>query len=113
MTKVIGIRFQNNGNIYSCETGDLNPNIGDYVIVEMPYGIDLGEVAIGILELDEKIKKNQTAKIVRMATTQDIQRATENRNREREAYQVCNQKIQEHNLEMKQIGRAPELQSRI
>ena len=68
MAKVIGIRFQNNGNIYSCETGDLNPNIGDYVIVEMPYGIDLGEVAIGILELDEKIKKNQTAKIVRMAT---------------------------------------------
>ena len=104
MTKVIGIRFQNNGNIYSCETGDLNPNIGDYVIVEMPYGIDLGEVAIGILELDEKIKKNQTAKIVRMATTQDIQRATENRNREREAYQVCNQKIQEHNLEMKLVS---------
>ena len=104
MIRMIGIRFQKNGNIYSCETGDQNPNIGDYVIVEMPYGIDLGEVAVGILEMDEKIKKSQPAKIIRMATAQDIQKATENRNREREAYQICSQKIQEHKLEMKLVS---------
>ena len=104
MIRMIGIRFQKNGNIYSCEAGDQNPNIGDYVIVEMPYGIDLGEVAVGILELDDRIKKAQPGKIIRMATAQDIQRATDNRNREQEAYQVCSQKIQEHKLEMKLVS---------
>ena len=104
MTYVIGVRFQQDGKIFYYNAMDLTPRVGDYIIVNSGKGLDLGEVILGIQELNEEQLKSPLPQVVRLATAQDIQRATDNRAKEREAYKICQRKIAEHNLEMKLVS---------
>ena len=104
MTKVIGVRFQQDGKIYYFNVMNLSPKVGDYVIVNSSKGLDLGEVILGVQEMNEENFKSPLPQAVRIATLQDIQRATDNRTKEREAYRICQQKIAEHKLEMKLVS---------
>ena len=104
MTKVIGVRFQQDGKIFYYNAMNLSPKVGDYIIVNSSRGLDLGEVILGIQEMNEEQFKSPLQQVVRIATLQDIQRATDNRTKEREAYRICQQKIAEHKLEMKLVS---------
>ena len=104
MTKVIGVRFQQDGKIFYFNAMNLSPKVGDYIIVNSSRGLDLGEVILGIQEMDEEQFKSPLPQALRIATLQDIQRATDNRTKEREAYRICQQKIAEHKLEMKLVS---------
>ena len=104
MTNIVGIRFQQDGKMFSCDAGMLTPAVGDYVIVETSHGNDLGEVILEGREMADDQLKGKAPRVIRIATAQDIQRATDNRTREKEAFQVCHQKIQEHHLEMKLVS---------
>ena len=104
MIRVIGIRFQEDGKMILYDAGELAPQIGDYVIAETSKGIDLAEVIMGVREMEESSLLVPVMKIVRIATGQDIQRATENRTLEQDAFRICNQKILEHRLEMKLVS---------
>ena len=104
MIRVVGIRFQQDGKMSYFDVGDLQPHVGDYVIAGTPHGNDLGEVILGIQEVDEEQVQTTVPALIRIATEQDINRASENRRKEQEAFQVCQRKIQEHNLEMKLVS---------
>ena len=103
MVKIVGIQFQNNGKIHYFDTDSLTMKPGDYVIADTAKGLDLGEVVIGIREVEESANAPMR-KIVRIATQQDIQHSTENREKEKEAYQTCQKKIAEHQLDMKLVS---------
>ena len=104
MMNVVGIRFQQDGKMLNYDSSSLTLKIGDYVIAETAQGIDLGEVISGTRSVEMKDEQISLPRIVRLATPQDIQQATDNRAREQEAYQVCQRKIAEHNLEMKLVS---------
>ena len=89
MTKVIGVRFQQDGKIFYYNAMNLSPKVGDYIIVNSSRGLDLGEVILGIQEMDEEQFKSPLPQALRIATLQDIQRATDNRTKEREAAENC------------------------
>ena len=59
---------------------------------------------MGIREVDEETAPSSLKKIIRIATPQDIQRSTENRAKEKEAYKTCQKKIAEHQLDMKLVS---------
>ena len=103
MVKIVGIQFQNNGKIHYFDACDMMMKPGDYVVADTAKGLDLGEVVIGIREVEESANAPMR-KIVRIATPQDIQHSTENREKEREAYQTCQKKIAEHQLDMKLVS---------
>ena len=103
MVKIVGIQFQNNGKIHYFDTDNLMMKPGDYVVADTAKGLDLGEVVIGIREVEESANAPMR-KIVRIATQQDIQHSTENREKEKEAYQTCQKKIAEHQLDMKLVS---------
>ena len=103
MVKIVGIQFQNNGKIHYFDACDLMMKPGDYVVADTAKGMDLGEVVIGIREVEESANAPMR-KIIRIATPQDIQHSTENREKEREAYQTCQKKIAEHQLDMKLVS---------
>ena len=103
MVKIVGIQFQNNGKIHYFDANDLMMKPGDYVVADTAKGLDLGEVVIGIREVEESANA-PVRKIVRIATQQDIQHSTENREKEKEAYQTCQKKIAEHQLDMKLVS---------
>ncbi len=104
MVSIIGVRFQQNGKMYYFDADNFTPVMGDYVIVSTERGIDLGEVVMGTRPVEDDRFKSSLGKMIRVATEQDIQKATENRTKEAEAFVICQKKIAEHKLEMKLVS---------
>lgn len=104
MTKLVGVGFKNAGRSYFFEPGEFDINIGDKVIVETSRGIELGTAKTPVLEYsDEQIGEKQFTPIIRIANESDLDQEAENRNKEREAYLICREKIKNHGLEMKLV----------
>ena len=104
MGKIIGIQFQNNGKMYYFDANGFEVKPGDYVIVDTARGQDIGEVVMGAREADESVFRVPLKKTIRIAGEQDIKHGIENREKEKEALSICQQKIAEHKLEMKLVS---------
>ncbi len=104
MTKVIGVRFRQAGKVYFFSPGKLHIKQGEKVIVETARGVEFGHVVAGTKEVpDEEITQPLKA-VLRIATEEDKRNEEKNREKEKEAFKVCSEKIREHNLEMKLIN---------
>ena len=104
MGKIIGVQFQKNGKLYYFDANGFDVKPGEYVIVDTARGHDLGEVAMGPRDIDEEAWKNPLKKTIRLASEQDIQHGIDNREKEKEAFSICQKKIAEHKLEMKLVS---------
>ena len=104
MVNVIGVRFENAGKLYFFDPGELWPTPGDYVLVETSRGVEFGEVVTGIKEIDDSTLQSPLKPVVRIATAEDIQHNKDNKEAQKEAYQVCQKKIAEHKLDMKLVS---------
>ena len=104
MVNVIGVRFENAGKLYFFDPGELWPTPGDYVLVETSRGVEFGEVVTGIKEIDDSALQSPLKPVVRIATAEDIQHNKDNKEAQKEAYQVCQKKIAEHKLDMKLVS---------
>ena len=103
MVKVIGVRFRNAGKVYYFAPRDLEIEQGDHVVVETARGIEYGYVVLGIKEVEEDKIVQPLKSVMRVATPEDDERAETNRDREKEAFKICLEKIRKHGLEMKLI----------
>jgi cell fate regulator YaaT (PSP1 superfamily) len=103
MVKTVGVRFKKAGKIYYFDPDDLPIEKGDNVIVETIRGIEFGEVVLEIREVPEEQIVAPLKKVLRVATEEDKKIYWDNKNKERDAFDICLQKIQQHNLEMKLI----------
>ncbi len=103
MTTVIGVRFRNVGKIYYFDPKDLEIHTGDHVIVETARGLEYGYVALGCMQVKDESVVQPLKKVVRITTPKDEEREEENRKKEKDAFAICREKIQEHELEMKLI----------
>ena len=104
MVNVIGVRFENAGKLYFFDPGELWPTPGAYVLVETSRGVEFGEVVTGIKEIDDSTLQSPLKPVVRIATAEDIQHNKDNKEAQKEAYQVCQKKIAEHKLDMKLVS---------
>lgn len=103
MTKVIGVRFKENGKVYFFDPDAFPIKKGSYVIVDTARGMECGLVVQGIHEeSSDKIVKPLKA-VKRIATKQDIEKMEQNRRDEKKAFNICLDKIAKHKLEMKLI----------
>lgn len=103
MTKVIGVRFRKAGKIYFFSPGKLEIKRGDQVIVETARGVEFGNVVSGPKEVaDDEIAQPLKA-VIRVATDEDRKTEEKNRKKEKEAFDICLEKIHKHGLEMKLI----------
>lgn len=103
MAKVVGVRFRNVGKIYYFDPKEYEIRLYDHVIVETARGMEYGKVVMPPKEVPDEEVVHPLKEVLRMATKEDDEREKANRQREREAYKVCQQKIREHNLDMKLI----------
>ncbi|MCH5260088.1 MAG: stage 0 sporulation family protein [Lachnospiraceae bacterium] len=103
MTRVIGVRFRTAGKIYYFDPGKLDIKKNDHVIVETARGIEYGTV-VGDPKEEEDDKVVQPLKaVLRVATPKDDEQEAANKQREKEAFKICLEKIRKHNLQMKLI----------
>ena len=103
MLTVIGVRFRTAGKIYYFDPADRQIKIGDHVIVETARGIEYGYVVLGNREVDETKVIPPLKPVIRMATDEDRAIEAKNKEKEKEAFKICQEKIKKHNLEMKLI----------
>ena len=103
MIKVIGVRFRTAGKIYFFDPLEFEIKRGDHVIVETARGIEFGTVMSGVTEVEEDKVIQPLKPVLRIATERDIEQEAENKVKEKEAFQVCLEKIRKHELDMKLI----------
>ena len=103
MTKVVGVRFRVAGKVYFFDPLKYPIKKGDHVIVETARGVEYGTVVSDIKEVKDETISQPLKPVIRIATKEDDKREAENKEKEKEAYRVCLEKIRKHELEMKLI----------
>lgn len=104
MATVVGVRFKNAGKLYYFDPGKLWPAAGSYVVVETARGVEYGQVITGVRQVDDELIASPLKQVLRIATEGDARHAAENEVFEKEAYRICQHKIEEHKLDMKLVG---------
>lgn len=103
MITVIGVRFRRAGKVYYFEPDGLIYEQGQHAIVETARGIEYGEVVIENREIEESEVVQPLKKVIRLATKEDDEKYRLNKEKEKEAFAICKEKIVKHGLDMKLI----------
>lgn len=103
MIKIVGVRFRTAGKIYYFEPGNLDLEPGMHVIVETARGVEMGTVMMGPKDVPEESVVQPLKPIIRIATEADEKTVEKNREKEKEAFKICLDKIAKHKLEMKLV----------
>ncbi|MDD6344970.1 MAG: stage 0 sporulation family protein [Oscillospiraceae bacterium] len=101
MIEIVGIRFKKGGKVYYFSPiENTKAHIGEKVIVETSRGTECGTIVIENRMIDEKSISSPLKPILRIANADDLNIINQNRQREKEAFEVCEQKIKSRNLKM-------------
>ena len=100
MAEVVGVRFKEVGKVYYFDPDGVSLKKGDRVIVETARGIECGEVAMDNRIVDDEEIVHPLKMIIREATAEDLKTVEENKKKEKEAFDICLKKIENHGLEM-------------
>ena len=103
MINVIGVRFRPAGKVYFFDPAGMDIKTGDHVIVETARGIEFGHVVLGSRAVDESKVIQPLKPVIRMATAADEETERRNKEKEKDAFGICLEKIKKHNLQMKLI----------
>ena len=103
MVNIIGVRFKKPGKIYFFDSNGETVEKGKFVIVETSMGKEYGEVAIANRSIPESSVVAPLKKIIRIATEKDRKQNEENKLKQKEAFNICLEKIKEHKLDMELV----------
>lgn len=103
MVNVAGVKFKSAGKVYYFEANGLEVAMGDHVIVETSRGIEFGTVGMETKDVEDKEVVQPLKKIIRKATEEDEERYAEIEKKKERAMNLCQEKIEKHQLDMKLI----------
>ncbi len=104
MIEVIGVRFKKTEKIYEVSANGLELYLQDKVVVETAKGIDYGTVVREIrLKEEQELNNLPLKKVIRKATEEDKKIVSDNKEKERQAFQICLDKIANLRLNMKLV----------
>ena len=103
MIKVVGVRFRPAGKIYYFNPLNFQISRGSHVIVETARGMEFGTVMVGPKEVADSQVIQPLKPVLRIATKEDEKNEAKNKEKERNAYKICQEKIQKHGLMMKLV----------
>lgn len=104
MTRVVGIRFQKAGKIYYFDPCGFDLETGMHAIVETARGVELGTVLIPPRDVEDEKVIQPLKPVLRIATDEDEKTIEKNKEKEKEAFEICKEKILKHGLEMKLVN---------
>lgn len=103
MIKIVGVRFRTAGKIYYFDPRNYDIKKNDKVIVETARGVEMGTVLLAPQEVPDEDVVMPLKAIIRIATPEDEKRVDRNRQKEKDAFRICEEKIAKHKLEMKLV----------
>lgn len=101
MTRIVSVRFKEAGKSYYFDPGDIDVHKGDTVIVTTAQGTENGTAVDDIKEIPDDDVPRPLRPINRLANDSDFKKIEENKQKEKEAYSICLEKIEKHKLDMK------------
>ena len=104
MACIIGVRFREAGKVYYFDPNGENVQKGQHVIVETVRGVECGNVVMSNRTIADEDLPEPLKSIIRVANDDDMKRVEENEEKEKKAFEICNQKIKQHELEMKLVN---------
>lgn len=104
MTEVISVKFKDSGKAYFFAPAGVIAKEGDRVIVEMQSGKEMGTVSEGNHSVEDENIVKPLRKVLRIATDKDFKKVEENKQKEAEAFSICEEMIEEHKLDMKLVS---------
>lgn len=103
MAEVVGVRFKEVGKVYYFDPDGKLYKKGDRVIVETARGVECGEIAMENRDVSDSEIVKPLKRIIRAANEPDLRTVQENKEKEKKAFTVGEEKIRAHNLEMKLV----------
>lgn len=103
MTKIVGVRFRNAGKIYYFDPRGFELPVGSHAIVETARGVEYGTVMIAPREVSDDSVVQPLRQVLRPSSPEDDETMEKNKEREKEAYKICLEKIAKHGLVMKLV----------
>lgn len=103
MTEIVGVRFQNSGKVYYFAPCGLTLPMGTMVIVETAKGLEYGTVALPNRKVENDTILSPLKNVIRIMTPEDHAQLEQNRQKEKKAYHICEQKIEQRGLNMKLV----------
>ena len=100
-TIVVGVRFKDVGKVYYFDPDGISLAVGDGVIVETVRGVEYGTVVMPTREVKESSIVKPLKKITKKADQKDMQKLEKNKQKEKEAFDICFEKIKKHDMDMK------------
>lgn len=103
MIEVVGIRFKKAGKIYYFDPDGQKIEAQEHAIVETARGVEYGLVIKGNTMVSDDEIVPPLKKVIRVATKEDTILEEQNKEKEKEAFTICAEKISQHGLDMKLI----------
>ncbi len=100
MAEIIGVKFKEVGKTYYFDPAGLEVKKGQAVIVETVRGVECGECAVANKEVEDEILVKPLKSIIRIATKEDLKNVEINKEKEKKAFSICQEKIARFGLEM-------------
>ena len=101
MTEIVGVKFKGVGKVYYFDPNGIKVETGQKVIVETVQGTECGDITIENREINDESIVQPLKKVLRIATSRDMEVIAENVKKEKAAFEICQKKIEAHKLEMK------------
>ena len=104
MPRIVTIQFITAGKLYDFDAGNLDISPRDKVIVETERGMGVGSVVVGPIEKAEsEAPATPLLRVKRIANREDLETLERNTRKEKDAYEFCNRRIMERNMQMKLV----------
>lgn len=100
IVEIVGVRFKPVGKIYFFDPKGFVFSLGDKAIVETVRGYEIGEIAVPNKKVPPDDKFMPLSPVIRPATEEDIAKSAENKEKEKAAFKICEEKIAKHGLPM-------------
>ena len=102
--EVVDIQFRPGQKIYFFDPNGIPCKAGDHVIIDTARGPEYGICVGGNHHIRSADIVSPLRPVLRIATTQDEKIMEENRAKEKQAYEACLKKIEEHGLDMQLVS---------
>jgi cell fate regulator YaaT (PSP1 superfamily) len=104
MADIVGIRFKKAGRVYYFDPGEIELQMGDYVVVDTARGQELGKVVIAPKQVVNSEITEPLKPVLRKAEDADIARVQEMDQKEKDALIECGEQIAKFELPMKLLS---------
>ncbi len=99
--EIVTLRLYDTGLIKRAEDRGIGCGVGDYCVIESPYGEELGQVLRESPAVKKAWEKVELEKVLRKATEKDMVFFREKMEKEKEAFSFCRRRIEERGMPMK------------